>query len=179
MSPIAPGSRVVIVHAKPWKRQRPITMRTTARGIRDGWLVLERTFSPGGHYDSLGDAKLAGDYGTIEVTEGSWTLRRAYYRANGQLIGELFNIQTPAEFRSGEIRYIDLEVDVVRRPDGTVEIVDEEDLAEAVRVGGITPDLAATARTLAHDLAQVLVGGGDWRSISGPPRSARPAGRSI
>jgi hypothetical protein len=153
-------------------------MRTIARGARDGWLVLERTFSPGGHYDSLGDAKLAGDHGTIEVAEGSWTLRRAYYRANGQLIGELFNIQTPAEFHPGEVRYIDLEIDVVRRPDGAVEIVDEEDLAEAVRVGGITPDLAATARSVAHDLAQVLIGGGDWRSVNGPPRSGQPGGRS-
>jgi predicted RNA-binding protein associated with RNAse of E/G family len=62
------------------------------------------------------------------------------------------------------VRYIDLEVDVVRFADGRVVVVDEEDLAAAVRVGGVSPMLAEQALALAHRLAETLRAGGDWRT---------------
>jgi len=86
-----------------------------------------------------------------------------YFRADGRTIGELYNIQTPVEFRPGLVRYIDLEVDVVRRADGRVEVVDEDDLEHAVEIGGISPTLAETALTIAQRLADLLRRGGDWR----------------
>ncbi|MGE3913769.1 MAG: DUF402 domain-containing protein, partial [Chloroflexota bacterium] len=82
---------------------------------------------------------------------------------SGELVGELFNVQTPAEIRGATVYYIDLEVDVVRLPDGTVTVVDEHDLEAAVRAGGITPDAAAGARALAYRLAAILRADGDWR----------------
>jgi hypothetical protein len=154
------GSHVRIMHGKPW--QRTITMHGAVQDWRDGVLTISRTFSPGGRYDSLGDDKLAGDTGIIEVVDRGWVLRRAYFRADGQLIGELYNVQTPVELRPGVVRYTDLEVDVLRRPDGSVEIVDEEDLARAVAIGGIATELADTARAIAVRLAELLRTGGDW-----------------
>ena len=155
------GSLVRLEHGKPWKRS--ITMTGIVRSWRDGLLVIERTFPAGGRYDSLGDEKLAGDHGLVEVVGGSWVLRRVYFRADGQRIGELFNIQTPAILQPGVVRYTDLEVDVVRHGDGRVEVVDTEDLARAVAIGGITPALADTALAIARRLADVLREGGDWR----------------
>ena len=150
-----------IVHAKPWKRT--ITMRGTV-SVWDGELLtVERTFSAGGLYDSLNVPKLAGDWGTIEVPRGGWVLRRAYYRQDGTLIGELFNIQTPARIDDRGVHYVDLEVDVVRMPGGHVVVVDEADLEAAVRVGGIRPETAARALAIAHRLAQILRENGDWR----------------
>jgi hypothetical protein len=137
----------------------------------DGVLVIERTFSPGGRYDSIGARKLAGDHGTIEVVEGGWVLRRTYLRAGGQLIGELYNVQTPAELLPGRVRYTDLEVDVVRYPDGRVEVVDEQDLAVVVRAGGITPEQAERALAIAHRLADILRAGGDWRQADAAYRA--------
>src|SRR4051812_34206088 len=93
-----PGGTVEIVHAKPWKRT--ISMRGTVVGWDGDLLTLERSFSAGGQYDSLWVPKLAGDWGTIEVPQGGRLLRRAYYRRDGTLIGELFNVQTPAEIRA-------------------------------------------------------------------------------
>jgi hypothetical protein len=162
MSLFPSGSSVRIVHGKPWKGT--ITMRGIARAYRAGLLTIERTFAPGGRYDSLGDQKLAGDHGIIEVVEGGWVLRRAYFRRDGRLIGELYNVQTPVVFKPGVVEYTDLEVDVIRRADGSVEIVDEDDLAQAVAIGGIMPELADTALTIAGRLAEVLRSGGDWRS---------------
>jgi probable ribonuclease FAU-1 len=166
---LAPGAPVSIVHAKPWKRT--ITMRGTVSSWDGDLLTVERTFSAGGQYDSLNVPKLAGDWGTIEVPLGGWVLRRAYFRRDGTLIGELFNVQTPAEIDERGVHYIDLEVDVVRLPGGHVEVVDEADLDAAVRVGGIRPETAAQARAIAYRLAQILREDGDWRAADTAARS--------
>ncbi|MBV9543285.1 MAG: YgaC family protein [Chloroflexi bacterium] len=134
--------------------------------FQDGLLVIQRRFSPRGRYDTLGDRKLAGDHGTIEVVEGGWVLRRTYHRADGRLIGELYNVQTPAEFSPGLVRYTDLEVDVARYGDGRVAVVDEEDLEVVVRAGAISRELADTALRIAYRLADTLRAGGYWRTAS-------------
>lgn len=154
------GDSVKIVHAKPWRRT--ITMRGVVTAWDGTLLTLERQFSGGGRYDSLNVPKLHGDWGTIEVARGSRVLRRAYYRRDGTLVGELFNVQTPAEIDGRGVRYVDLEVDVVRWPDGRVSMVDEQDLEAAVRVGGITPETAVQARMVADRLVAILRAGGDW-----------------
>ena len=156
------GAPVGIVHAKPWKRT--ITMRGIVKSWDGDLLTVERQFSAGGQYDSLHVPKLKGDWGTIEVPRGGRILRRAYYRQDGTLVGELFNIQTPVEFRNGSVYYIALEVDVVRLPGGRVSVVDEDDLAAAVRMGGITREAADQALALAQHLAGILREDGDWRT---------------
>ena len=159
---LAPGATVLVVNGKPWKRT--ITMRGTVQSWDGELLVLERLFSAGGQYDSLYVPKLRGDWGTIEVVPNGRVLRRAYFRQSGALVGELFNIQTPAEISDGMVRYVDLEVDVVRMPDGRVEVVDQADLAHAVRIGGIDRATADAALALAERLAGILRDGGDWRT---------------
>ncbi len=158
-----PGDRVTLEHVKPWK-----TIRTM--GIVESWheglLTIRRTFTARGRYDTLGERMLAGDYGTIEVVDRGWVLRRTYFRADGRIVGELFNIQTPAELSPGHVRYTDLEVDVARFADGRVQIVDEEDLATVVRAGAVPLELAERALDIARRLAGVLRAGGDWRTVT-------------
>ena len=166
---LAPGALVRVQHNKPWKRS--VTMTGAVLAWDGETLVLERSFSAGGRYDSLNVPKLAGDWGTIEVVQGSWVLRRSYHRVDGSLVGELYNVQTPAEIEPGAVRYVDLEVDVLRMPDGRIEVVDEDDLAAAVRLRGITPETAETARTIAHRVAEILRAGGDWREADAPFRT--------
>jgi probable ribonuclease FAU-1 len=141
---------------------------TVGEWTDDGVLVLLRSFRGGGRYDSIGAPILPGDHGTIEVVPGGWVLRRTYCRASGALIGELFNIQTPAEVLSSEVRYLDLEVDVVRLPDGRVDVVDLDDLARVEASGHVSHALADTARSVARQLAEVLRAGGDWRTVQMP-----------
>lgn len=138
-------------------------MRATVQSWDGALLVLDRSFSAGGTYDSVGAPKLNGDYGTIEVVPGGWVLKRSYFRRNGELVGELYNVQTPVKLRPGVVEYVDLEVDVVRFADGRVAVVDEDDLRAAVRVRGITPETAEAARSVAYRLADLLREGDDWR----------------
>ena len=119
-------------------------------------MVLERRFRGGGMYDSLDLPKEEGDHGTVELYEGRWWGRRRYFRADGALIGEIYNIHTPPELYPDGVRYLDLEVDVVRRPDGGVALVDEEELRRKVEGGLIPEALALRALEEARSLAEGL-----------------------
>ena len=119
-------------------------------------LVLGRRFRPGGTYDSLGLPKEEGDHGLVELYEGRWWGRRTYFRADGTVIGEIYNIHTPPELYPDGVRYFDLEVDVVRRADGKVEIVDEDILCKKVDAGLIPDPLASRALDEARALAETL-----------------------
>ena len=54
------------------------------------------------------------------------------------------------------MRYVDLHVDVVRRPDGEVRRVDDDDLAAAVEHGDVSERLAERARSVARTVERAL-----------------------
>jgi predicted RNA-binding protein associated with RNAse of E/G family len=54
------------------------------------------------------------------------------------------------------VRYVDLHVDVVRYPDGTIERVDDDELDAAVSSGAVTEALAERARSVATSLEKAL-----------------------
>src|SRR5262249_30676228 len=122
-------------------------------------LGLARQFQPGGSFDSLNEPKLAGDHGETELLEGSWVARRTYLRANGAPIGELYNIQTPTELYPNRARYLDLQVDVAAWPDGRVEVVDLDELADDVKSGLLSRELATRAIAVAEAVRDVLRAG--------------------
>lgn len=164
---LQPGDPVRVVHAKPWKRD--VVAQTTVDRFADGFLTLRRTFRAGGVYDSLREPKLEGDWGMIEVVAGGSILRRRCFRADGRLIGELFNVQTPAEIGPGEVWYVDLEVDVLRTTDGRVSLVDLEEMGQLAASGVIGAEVIDRARQLAEELARILRAGQDWRIAAAEP----------
>ncbi len=116
-------------------------------------LVLRRTkFKGGSKYDGLDIPKEGGDYAITEVREGAWFYRHTYLRKNGNLIGLYYNVNTPVEFYPEEIRYVDLEIDVVAWPEGKVELKDEAILERQFESGRLTEKLKERAIQSAHDL---------------------------
>jgi len=83
-------------------------------------------------------------------------LKHSYFDRQGNLKGEFYNINTPIEFYPDGIRYVDLEVDVVRWPDGRVKLTDEADLERAVERGFIREELADRALKIARELVAQL-----------------------
>lgn len=121
-------------------------------------LILKRwKFKGRKNYDGLDIPKKQGDYAITEIKEGEWFYKHTYHRQDGTIIGEYYNINTKIEFYPDRIRYIDLEVDVVRWPDGRVEILEEDLLERRFREGFITQELANKVKEISFSLKEMLL----------------------
>ncbi|MWV38621.1 DUF402 domain-containing protein [Natrialba sp. INN-245] len=77
--------------------------------------------------------------------------------SDGGTNGTYVNVCTPVEPFPDEIRYVDLCVDVIKRPDGTVEIVDAAELEAGVDEGLVGEDLAEKAESVAEAVERALL----------------------
>ncbi len=93
-------------------------------------ITFRRHLKPGKFYDGLEIPIEPGDYAVTEIEAGKWWFVHRYYDRAGNLKGEYYNINTPVEIYPDRARYIDLEVDIVKWPDGKKEIIDKEKLKE-------------------------------------------------
>jgi len=112
-------------------------------GIR---LRFHRAFKVRGTYDGLRAPKEPGDYAITEVKIGEWHFETKYFSEDGNLKGIYVNLNTPVELYPYGIRYVDLEVDVCKWPDGRVEIIDEGKLEKALNEGYIGEKLVKIVR---------------------------------
>jgi len=126
---------------------------------RQKTLLLKRSkFKGRSTYDGLNLPKSEGDYAMTEVREGSWHYKHRYYRKDGEPIGAYYNINTPVEFYPDRIRYVDLEIDVVCWPDGSVKIIDEGELNKGLEMGYICEALKERAKAEAHHVVDLESG---------------------
>jgi hypothetical protein len=150
------GNRIAIGHGKPDGR-----LLTLGRGEvtdRDpaGTVTVRREMSPGGTYDALGVERRAGDVAVTRFHEGRWWYATVYRGDDGTRRGTYVNVCTPLEIFPETVRYVDLHVDVVRKPDGTVERVDDDELDAAVDAGRASEALAERAREVASTVEDAL-----------------------
>jgi hypothetical protein len=155
-----PGRVLEVRHVKPEGRVHVFRGRVEA--FREGYLRLVRQFRGGGRYDGLRVPKEEGDYGYFEVAEEGRVARCTYFGAGGTPKGAIYNVNTPAEFYPDGVRYIDLEIDVIQRPDGSLEVADTSELENKVQQGFLTPALAERARAVARELTEALARGEPW-----------------
>ena len=101
-------------------------------------VTIKRHLKPGKFYDGLELPIEFGDYAITEIEAGKWWFVHRYYDKNGNLKGEYYNINTPVEIYTDRARYIDLEVDIVKWPDGKKEIIDKEKLTQHYEDGVIS-----------------------------------------
>jgi len=118
--------------------------------FKDNTLVFKRLIKGKGVYDGINEQKEEGDYVITEAKEGSWILKHSYFSRNEELKGELYNINTPIEFYPDKIRYVDLEVDVVRKC--LPKIIDLDKLNNALEEGIINEGLVKKALKIAEEL---------------------------
>ncbi len=118
-------------------------------------LNIKRSFSQG-RYDGLDLPIEPGDYGLTEAQEGAWQVKHAYYSKKGKLKGEYYNINTPVELYPFGARYVDLEIDVIRRTGEKPIISDREELAVLVQKGAISKALEKKAIETAEKVRKSL-----------------------
>jgi len=150
------GDRVRIDHGKPDGRAFSLGTGEVTRRDPDGTVVVEREMSGRGTYDALGVEQQAGDVAVTKLTEGKWWYPTVYRGDDGEKRGTYVNVCTPVEVFPAAVRYVDLHVDVVKHPDGTVERVDDDELDAAVAAGYLPEALAEKARSVASAVENAL-----------------------
>ncbi|MFC5278270.1 DUF402 domain-containing protein [Halorubrum rubrum] len=152
----AAGDRLRIEHGKPDGRLITLGEGDVTAVDDDGSLTVEREMTPGGRYDGLGTRREAGDVAVTSLKEGRWWYPTTYRDAEGTVKGTYVNVCTPVEAFPDAARYVDLHVDVIKHPDGTVERVDDEVLDASVAAGHVPEALAEKARSVASALENAL-----------------------
>jgi len=153
--PVA-GDTVAIQHGKPDGRAFPLGRGEVTGWDADGTVEVTRTMSGSGTYDALGTDRESGDTAVTKFREGRWWYPTVYRGGDGASKGTYVNVCTPVECFPDAIRYVDLHVDVVKRPDGTVERVDDDELDAAVDAGDVPAAAAEKARSVAASLERAL-----------------------
>lgn len=70
------------------------------------------------------------------------------------------NITTPPTYQDGQIGYIDLDLDVAVRPEGVIELLDEDEFEEHQELYGYPPEIIAEARSAAAEVTSLALEGG-------------------
>ncbi|WP_266075083.1 DUF402 domain-containing protein [Haladaptatus caseinilyticus] len=148
---------VFIDHGKPDGRCFSLGKGAVVeRDPESGKYTVHREMQGPGTYDAIGTDREAGDVAVTKFREGRWWYPTAYRSEDGESKGTYVNVCTPVELFPRSVRYVDLHVDVVKRPDGTVERVDDDELDSAVEAEYISEELAEKARSVAASVEKVL-----------------------
>ena len=99
---------------------------------------MYRRFKPGGFYDGIEAQKEVGDYGITIAKMFDDKLITVYYDINNKLKGIYLNLNTPIEVYNKEVRYIDLEIDVVININGETKILDSKKLEDYTKSNNVT-----------------------------------------
>ncbi|MCU4926414.1 DUF402 domain-containing protein [Halobacteria archaeon AArc-dxtr1] len=150
------GDRIELGHGKPDGRLISLGRGEITEWDAEGRITVERSMRGGGTYDALGEPIEDGDVAITKLREGRWWYPTTYRSAEGTSKGTYVNVCTPVELFPDCARYVDLHVDVIRRADGSVETVDEAELAAAVEDGSVPEPLAEKARTVAAAVERAL-----------------------
>ncbi|ELY65649.1 DUF402 domain-containing protein [Natronococcus jeotgali] len=150
------GDRLEIGHGKPDGRLLSLGSGEVTDRDPAGTITLERSMRGGGTYDALGVPKEAGDVAVTKFREGRWWYPTTYRDDEGTTKGTYVNVCTPLELFPDNVRYVDLYVDVIRTPDGAVEIVDRAELEAAIDDGLVAAPLGEKALGVAEAVERAL-----------------------
>jgi Ribonuclease G/E len=115
-------------------------------------------------HESVDVVSSEGDYALTQVVPGALTLVTDYYCRKGHLKGTYVNVNTGVEVypsngnSPGRIRYVDLEIDIVKAPiTREPRIIDQHLLKRAVQRGFITEEMADQSRSRAQAICDELM----------------------
>ena len=118
-----------LLHIKLSGEQISIGPFIDQKMVGDSVIVLRRRLRAGHVLDGIGKTVEEGDYALTCIELDKPYIVHSYYSRNGELKGSYVNINTEPEVGPGELRYLDLEVDIVY--DGnSVRKIDEGELAK-------------------------------------------------
>ncbi len=154
LKPLVEEGRVRLEHVRasgrPMRPRFGVLVSASSRKV-----VFRRKFS-GGRYDGLDLPIGEGDYCLTEIWDGKWCVKHSYFSKRDVLVGEYHNINTPTELYPYGARYVDLEVDVIRRAGEGAFLIDREKFDMLVRKGCAGMDLENKVLLTAEKLLRRL-----------------------
>ncbi len=152
------GKRVKIEHVKLDGRVIELGQGIVREVRRKGEgliVIVERHVKTYGVYDGLGVSKEPGDVIESWFDTREWYVKHVYRSREGEIKGEYININTPPEILPGRIRYIDLSVDIVKRSDGSIEVIDVDELRAYIEAGIVPETVVDRIREVVRSIAGV------------------------
>ena len=146
------GDRVRLLHGKPDGSCIQLGTGTVTHRPQAAAITVERQLSAGGMLDALDVPIEHGDRAETTYVEGECYAPTVYRDKEENRKGTYVNINSPIEILPDRIWYTDLYIDVIKDADGSVRIVDEDEL-EAAHKSDI---LSATTVTKARKIANTL-----------------------
>ncbi len=135
---------IFLQHKRVFKKNINIGhMQPIEAVLTPGVLIkLRRNIKSKGLYDGLNVSKDVGDYAITVVWEGEWHLKHEYFAKSGISKGIYFNINTPPEILpNGTIRYVDLEVDLVKPAGLGCRLIDSEGFRKLIAEQAVTQEI--------------------------------------
>lgn len=110
------------------------------------------------YYNGIGAIKEFGDYAILTCQIGNWFLKTEYFSKDNTSKGIYWNINTPIELYSNpyRIQYVDLEIDLVKRNDGQIQILDQEKLESVFMENYISDKLKQRALEQLYKLKEMV-----------------------
>ncbi|MEM4756998.1 MAG: DUF402 domain-containing protein [Desulfurococcaceae archaeon] len=143
LSKISEKRTIELIHIKPSGERvylSPGDVVKISHEDGDVELVIKRVFTSPGIYDGIGVEKKPGDVDYLVINSRKSFIIHNYYRGRTWL-GSYININTPPEIAPGIVKYHDLLIDIVIKPDGDVKVVDKEEIDKYYDLGIITKEL--------------------------------------
>ena len=79
-----------------------------------------------------------------------------FHEPEGDLKYFYCNINTPPTFKDGSLDYLDLDIDLLVRPDYSITILDEHEFVENAERFGISEDVRQRAKDSVHELMGMI-----------------------
>ncbi len=152
--PLQKAGPVRLEHIKP--SGKPIRPREGVLLEANPQSITVKRFFSQGRYDGLDLPIEKGDFCVSEVREKAWYIKHSYYDQKEHLKGEYYNINTPVELYPYGARYLDLEIDVIRRAGEKPRLIDRQELSLLTRKGLIAPRLENKAAKVAEEIMERL-----------------------
>ena len=122
---------------------------------RDGLITLLARFSETHVHSDLGTIH-AGTVSLEHFWLDRWYNVFQFREADGTPKAIYSNIAMPATFDGAVIDYVDLDIDVIRWPDGRVEVLDRDDFEENSITFGYPDDVKKAAENALDDLLALI-----------------------
>lgn len=124
----------------------------------DDAIVLIAKFDETVEHNDLGCIK-AGTISFEHFWFERWYNVFRFHDPEGKLIAHYCNIAMPAILADDILSYVDLDIDVIRWPDGRVDVLDRDDFDENRIKFGYTPEIVEKAEWSLEELLKIVEAG--------------------